>query len=109
MNPASIYTRTVELRSHPKMSYQGRPNWPPAWSGPSGSDIPKGEVGVLIKVEGASKYLTAPHCFLVIHWNNQEYFGALFFDDENFADTICNLLTAHLGSPMSVLGGLDLP
>jgi hypothetical protein len=99
----------VELRSHPKMAYQGRSNWPPVWSGPSGPDMPKGEVGVLIKVEAASKYLTAAHCLLVINCNNQEYFGALFFDDENFAQHICNLLRGHLGSPMSVLGALDIP
>jgi hypothetical protein len=70
--------------------------------------MPKGEVGVLIKVEPASKYLTAAHCLLVIQWNTQEYFGALFFDDESFAQRICNLLTSHLGSPMSVLGNLDI-
>jgi hypothetical protein len=108
MNPSRYIRRPVELRSHPKMCYQGRSNWPPAWSGPSGSDIPKGEVGVLTKVEAASKYLTAAHCLLVIQWNSQEYFGALFFDDERFAQRICSLLKGHLDSPMSVLGSLDI-
>jgi hypothetical protein len=70
--------------------------------------LPTGEVGVLIKVEAASKYLTAPHCLLVIRWNNEEYFGAVFFDDESFAQTICNLLSNHLGSPVSLLGSLDI-
>jgi hypothetical protein len=108
MNGSNISSASVELRIHPKMRYQGRPNWPPAWSGPSGSDIPKGEAGVLIKVEAASKYLSAPHCVLIIQWNNHEYFGALFFDDETFGKEICNLLARHLGSPMAVVGGLDI-
>jgi hypothetical protein len=93
------------------MCYQGRRSWPPAWSGPSGPNdpLPTGEVGVLIKVEAESKYLTAPHCLLVIGWNDEEYFGALFFDDESFAHAICDLLSNHLGSPMSILGSLDIP
>jgi hypothetical protein len=92
------------------MCYQGRPSWPPTWSGPSDphNALPTGEVGVLIKVAAASKYLTAPHCLLVIRWNNEEYFGAVFFDDESFAQTICNLLSNHLGSPVSLLGSLDI-
>jgi hypothetical protein len=90
------------------MRYHGRANWPPAWSGPSGSYTPQGEAGVLVKVEAASKYLSAPHCVLVIQWNNQEYFGALFFDDESFGQTISNLLTRYVGSPISVIGSLDV-
>lgn len=111
MKRATLYISTVELRSHPKMCYQGHCSWPPAWAGPvdPGASLPKGEVGVLIAVEAASKYLSAPHCLLVIRYNDEEYFGALFFDDRSFAHTICNLLRSHLGSPMAALGSLDIP
>lgn len=101
----------VELRSHPKMCYQGHCSWPPVWSGPVGptGSLPRGEVGSLTAIEAESKYLSAPHCLLVIRYNDEEYFGALFFDDRSFAQTVCNMLRNHLGASMSALGSLDIP
>jgi len=61
----------MELRKHPQMRWQGRPNWPPQWTGPHGPDnpLPQGEVGILTRVETAVENAVASHCVLVIHYN----------------------------------------
>jgi hypothetical protein len=60
----------MELRKHPQMTWQGRPNWPPKWTGPHGpqNPLPAGEVGVLARVETTDPSLIAPHCILVIRY-----------------------------------------
>jgi len=101
----------MELRKHPRMKYLGCPNWPPEWKGPYGPDnpLPRGEVGILIGVEPASSILVIPHCFAVIQWNRQEYFGALYFDEESFLTEIVELLRSCLGRPIAEIGSLDIP
>ena|SRR5882724_9879185 len=76
----------MELRKHPRMTCLGRLNWPPEWKGPYGPDnpLPRGEVGILIRVEPASSILRTPHCIVVIQWNDREYLGSLYFDEEEF-------------------------
>lgn len=73
-SPLLAYTKApftpeanMELRKHPKMTWQGRPNWPPKWTGPHNSQkpLPEGEVGVLMRVETTDPSLIAPHCILV--------------------------------------------
>jgi hypothetical protein len=101
----------MELRNHPKMKWQGRPNWPPQWTGPYGPDnpLPEGEVGVLTRVEIANPEFKPPHCFLEMQYNNQDYFESLFFDDEKFLQKLCNILNAYIGEPISAIGSLDIP
>src|SRR5688572_31044518 len=76
----------MELRKHPRMTCLGESNWPPEWKGPYGPDnpVPRGEVGILIRVEPAARVLGTPHCFVVMQWNQQEYFRSLYCDEENF-------------------------
>lgn len=101
----------MELRKHPRMTCLGRPNWPPEWMGKYGPDnpLPRGEVGTLIRVEPAPSILEAPHCFLVIHWNQQEYIGSLYFDEEDFLTEIVELLRSCLGRSIAEIGSLDIP
>ncbi len=101
----------MELRKHPRMTCLGRPNWPPEWKGPYGPDnpLPRGEVGILIRVEPASSTLRTPHCIVVIQWNHQEYFGSLYFDEEDFLQEIVALLRNCLGRPIAEIGSLDIP
>jgi hypothetical protein len=101
----------MELRKHPRMMYQGRPNWPPEWKGPFGPNnpLPRGEVGILIRVEPASNILRTPHCIIVIQWNHQEYLASLYFDEEAFLHEIVGLLQSSLGRPIAEIGGLDIP
>jgi hypothetical protein len=101
----------MELRKHPRMTYLGRPNWPPEWKGPYGPDnpLPHGEVGILIRVELPSNILRTPHCILVIQWNHQEYLASLYFDEEAFLQEIVALLQSCLGQPIAEIGTLDIP
>jgi len=101
----------MELRKHPRMKYLGRSNWPPEWAGPYGPDtpLPMGEVGILTATEDASHILETPHCVLVMRHNRQEYFGALYFDDEEFLLTVVALLRKSIGRPVAEIGGIDIP
>ena len=101
----------MELRKHPRMTWLGRPNWPPEWTGTYGPNnpLPRGEVGILLRVESASSNLDTPHCFLVMQWNQQEYFGSLYFDEENFLTEIAALLRGCVGRPIAEIGSLDIP
>jgi hypothetical protein len=100
----------VELRNHPQMRWRGRRNWPPHWKGAHTSDrpLPKGEVGVLVRVEIGSGDVKTPHCFLDIRWNNQEYFGVLFFDDQEFSKVLYDTVHRYIGWPISEIGSLDI-
>jgi hypothetical protein len=101
--------KNMELRKHPKMTWGGRPNWPPRWNGPYGPNnpLPEGEVGILVKVEtGAAK--TVFHCFLVMRHNDQDYYGSMFFDDGIFFTRLLDTLRRHIGSPISEIGSLDI-
>lgn len=99
----------MELRKHPKMTWQGRPNWPPQWHGPHGPDspLPQGEIGILTRVETSA--LTDAHCVLVIRHNDQEYYGTLKFDDAEFLKTVSAVLNRQIGKPISAIGSLDIP
>jgi hypothetical protein len=92
------------------MMSQGSLNWPPLWTGPHGPDdpLPQGEVGTLARVEMGTLSLTAAHCFLVIKYNGRDYFGCLFFDDEQFYKEICKTLQTQIGQPISAIGSLDI-
>jgi hypothetical protein len=100
----------MELRNHPKMTWQGHPNWPPKWTGPHNSEnpLPEGEVGILTRVETTGPSLIAPHCILVIRYNDEDYLGSLFFDDEEFLQKICSILNEHIGLTISEIGNLDV-
>lgn len=100
----------MELRKHPKMRWQGLPNWPPQWTGPHGPDnpLPQGEVGILTRVETAVENAIAPHCVLIIHYNGQDYVESLSFDDEEFLKTICSILNDHIGGLISAIGSVDI-
>ena len=100
----------MELRRHPRMTCQGRPSWPPEWKGPYGpaNPLPRGEVGILVRVDTAPNILNTPHCVVVIQWNGQEYFGSLYFNDEAFMQEIVRLLQNSLGCAIAEIGSLDI-
>ena len=81
------------------------------WKGPYGPDnpLPRGEEGILIRVELTSSILRIPHCILVIQWNDQQYFASLYFDDEDFLKEFVGLLQSCLGRPIAEIGSLDIP
>jgi len=93
------------------MTCLGYPNWPPEWKGPYGPDnpLPRGEEGILIRVELTYGTLRIPHCIAVIQWNDQEYFASLYFDEEDFLKEFVSLLRSCLGRPIAEIGSLDIP
>ena len=101
----------MELRKHPRMTWQGQPNWPPNWSGPHGPNnpLPVGEVGILTRVETGATAAAAPYCILVIRCNDQDYFGGLFFDDLSFLEQVTAVLRQHLGLSLAEIGNLNIP
>src|SRR2546428_10358894 len=72
----------MELRTHPLMSYRGRPNWPPrwVWLGGKKNERPTGEVGILKEVSRYS-VLSADGLTLVVEYNENADMGFLLFDD----------------------------
>lgn len=93
------------------MTYLGRDNWPPEWVGPYGTNnpLPRGEAGILVRVERVPNILRTPHCVLVIQCNGQEYFGCLYFDEEDFSQEIICFFQSCLGRPIAEIGSIDLP
>jgi hypothetical protein len=100
----------MELRNHPKMKWQGSPNWPPQWNGPHGPDnpLPNGEVGVLKSVEKSVVSPVGACCLLVIGYNDQDYFASLSLDDRQFSNKLCAILSSQIGSLISAIGNLDI-
>jgi hypothetical protein len=99
----------MKLRSHPLMSYNGLPNWPPAWTWIGGAEDkhPKGEVGVLLDVR-VSTIKQPARCFLTIEHDHAQYVGCLLFDDRSFCYQIGTLLQHQFGSTLEFIGSLNL-
>src|SRR5262245_17624976 len=97
------------LRDHPLFSYHGMLSWPPVWTWMSGScdKRPRGEVGILRRVE-ISKVLPANRCFLYIDHEDASYVGCLLCSDQGFCNSIVRVLEANLDKPISVIGNLDI-
>ena len=85
-------------------------NWPPKWHGPYGPDnpVPEGEIGVLKTVDKSSVSDLAACCVFTVAHNDQDYFGSLSFDDEEFCNQISGILMGHIGEPISAIGSLDI-
>jgi hypothetical protein len=63
----------MKLREHPLMVCGGIRNWPPIWLwiGGENNKRPRGEVGVLIRVEPS--VVEPRRLFLTIQYNDSEY------------------------------------
>ena len=82
---------------------------PPIWTWASGleNNRPKGEIGILTKVE-LSNILPADRCFLYIEHEGSFYIGCLLFDDTNFCGQVATVLNNHCNQPISEIGSLDI-
>jgi hypothetical protein len=98
----------MKLREHPLMICGGMLNWPPIWlwTGGEKNERPRGEVGVLIRVEPS--VLAHRSLFLTIQYNNGEYMGCLSFDDAAFCREIYNLLKGLYRHSISEIGELNI-
>ena len=98
----------MKLRDHPLMRFEGKPNWPPIWTGTKGRKVTSvtEEIGKLIFVY-ADPGLPG-RCFLVIDHAYDTYVGSLIFDDHNFCKLIMNFLDQHLQKTIREIGDLEL-
>src|SRR5262245_26932032 len=93
----------------PLFRYRGVPSWPPIWTWASGleNNRPKGEIGILRKVE-LSNIQPANRCFLYIEHEGSSYIGCLLFDDSAFCGQVATVLNNHCNRPISEIGSLDI-
>jgi hypothetical protein len=98
----------MKLREHPLMVSGGIRNWPPiwVWTGGENNQRPRGEVGVLIRVEPS--VVEFQRLFLTIQYNDSEYMGWLSFDDAKFCRKIYHLLKGLYRQSISEIGELDI-
>lgn len=98
----------MKLREHPLMICGGIRNWPPIWLwiGGEKNERPRGEVGVLIRVEPS--VIEIKRLFLTIQYNESEYMGCLSFDDAAFCREIYNLLKGLYRHSILEIGELDI-
>lgn len=47
---------------------------------------------MLTRLETGTPSALDPYCILMMRWNDQDYFGSLFFDDLNFLNQIVAIL-----------------
>ena len=65
-----------------------------------------GEVGVLEAVRLSA--VAQSTCFLSITYQGNGYLGTLSFDDDKFAQKICELLKQNCGRSLADIGSLDI-
>jgi hypothetical protein len=77
------------LREHPLFRYHGMLSWPPVWTWMGGGNDkrPRGEVGILRRVEKSNVPRT-DRCFLFIDYEGSSYIGCLLFSDHVFCSQI---------------------
>jgi hypothetical protein len=80
-------------------------NWNEVWVGGEKNERPRGEVGVLIRVEPSVEF---KRLFLTIEYNDSKYMGWLSFDDAEFCGQIYNLLKPLYRHSISEIGELDI-
>jgi hypothetical protein len=103
--------RDMELRTHPKMKWEGWSNWPPACPSTYGLvDIfQTGEEGVLTNVEIAeADNILPPHLDLTIEHRGSRASGVICFDDERVIPRLFAILKGCIGWEIGRIGDLDV-
>jgi hypothetical protein len=104
----------MQLRTHPKMSWEGFSNWPPAWAGSYGrGDIfPVEEEGVLTGVEMAEADNRFARFARHLDSNDGASWGYLvggaLLRREEVIPRLLKVLKGCIGWPISRIGDLDV-
>jgi hypothetical protein len=101
----------MELRTHPKMEWEGFFNWPPAWVGSYGRGevFPIGEAGFLVSVEMAEADNILPrHLKLTVEYDGKSSSGLVCCDDEQVTARLFEILKRCIGWEISRIGDLDV-
>jgi hypothetical protein len=64
-------------------------------------------VGILTGLEIGAPSVLGPHCIRIMRWNDQDYFGSLFFDDSAFFNQIVEILANMSVRQFSEIGSLN--
>jgi hypothetical protein len=93
--------RDMQLRTHPKMEWEGFSNWPPVWAGSygPGDTFPMAEEGVLTGVEMIEAGNTSPrHLVLTVMHLGKGSSAVLCCDDEeNIIPRLFEILKGCIG------------
>src|SRR5258708_4611693 len=104
--------RDMQLRTHPKMEWEGFSNWPPVWVASYGraDTFPMGEEGVLTGIEMAEAANTLPrHLTLTMEHHGNGSSAVLCCDDEeNVIPRLYQILKGCIGWEISRIGDLDV-
>ena len=102
----------MQLRTHPKMEWEGFSNWPPVWAGSYafGDTFPMGEEGVLTGVEmnEASKALPRHLTLTMEHRGNGSAAVLCCDDEENIIPRLYQILKGCIGWEIGRIGDLDV-
>ena len=100
----------MKLRDHSLMFYRGVSNWPPAWVGRDAKQSQQlaGEIGILKNVI-QSKMKPLNRLYLTIEHDDEEYLGALLFDNPFACQRTYKLLLHHRGKLIHEIGEIDVP
>ena len=102
----------MQLRIHPKMNWEGFPNWPPAWAGSYGAEdvFPGEEEGVLTGVEMIEAGDTSPrHLVLTMMHLGKGSSAMLCCDDaEKVIPILFEILKGCIGWEINRIGDLDV-
>jgi hypothetical protein len=100
----------MQIRHHPRMTYQGRAIWPPVWIWLSGLDKTQpaiGEVGVLTQVQ-FSRTLQSTLFLTIEIANGSRYVGSLKFDNPHFAEKVRSVLHQHIDYTIKDIAAIDM-
>ncbi len=101
----------AQLRTHPKVRYQGARVWPPDWTGGynGGGQFPRGEEGILVDVDIAKRDFVGPERLeLVNEYGGRKFVGMLWLDDPTLVPKLHDILKKHTGSPVHEVAGLEV-
>lgn len=101
----------MQLRDHPRISFDGRLSWPPIWIRLGATSraprVIRGEVGLLKTIR---HYPDRPgRIYLTVEYRGKSYIGCLFLNDEIFWRQMIRLLKAAYGMSLRDIGGLEIP
>src|SRR5262245_41577595 len=97
----------MQLRNHPLMAFEGKPNWPPIWRARDNSwEALTGEIGVL--TFAIRDTTSDSRCFLMIEHRGKGYLGTLSFDQPFFCSCVCELLNDHIGRSIQHIADFDI-
>ncbi|MHB8655721.1 MAG: hypothetical protein ACYDA9_17795 [Terriglobia bacterium] len=97
----------MKLRDHPKLGGKWPPKWGKTHIATPYKTHPRGEQGVLKKVE-PYHHASSGHLTLFIKYEGEEHDAKISLNDIAFLRVLCNKLTECVGMPLPEIGSIEL-